>query len=114
MSIPKGNKRKNPYTKFAEAELILRDQLAIDRTILANERTFLAYCRTCLAVIITGVVSLRFFESLFSEIFGLVIICLGLLVGVVGTWRYIEMARSISEAGAREQDTARENSSAQL
>ena len=30
--------RNNPYTQFDPAELILRDQLAIDRTLLANER----------------------------------------------------------------------------
>ena len=46
--------KKNPYEQFADSELILRDHLAIDRTVLANERTFLAYCRPALPLILTG------------------------------------------------------------
>lgn len=35
-------------------DLILRDHLAIDRTVLANERTLLAYGRTALTLLIVG------------------------------------------------------------
>jgi putative membrane protein len=43
-----------PYVGLSPDELILRDRLAIDRTILANERTLLAYARTALALLIAG------------------------------------------------------------
>ncbi|HEX9972048.1 MAG TPA: DUF202 domain-containing protein, partial [bacterium] len=33
------------YQEFSESDLILRDRLALDRTVLANERTLLAYVR---------------------------------------------------------------------
>ena len=42
-----------PY-KDLEDQLILRDHLAADRTILANERTFLAYIRTALTLFVAG------------------------------------------------------------
>jgi len=84
---------KNPYERFTASELILRDQLAIDRTALANERTFLAYSRTSLALILTGAGCIKFFGSLFSEIAGWVLIVLGLAVVVVGAWRSIIRAK---------------------
>lgn len=36
-------------------DLILRDHLAIYRTVMANERTLLAYTRTALAMVVVGV-----------------------------------------------------------
>ncbi len=39
------NRDKRVY-KFNKDEMILRDFLAVDRTLLANERTLLAYIRT--------------------------------------------------------------------
>ena len=37
-----------------EADLILRDKLALDRTRMANQRTFLAYVRTGMYFIVTA------------------------------------------------------------
>lgn len=44
--------RKVGYEKLDRKSLILRDHLAVDRTILANERTVLAYVRTILTAFI--------------------------------------------------------------
>ncbi|NTV92472.1 MAG: DUF202 domain-containing protein, partial [Chlorobiaceae bacterium] len=41
--------------RFACGDLILRDELAIDRTLLANERTLLSYLRSGVALLIAGV-----------------------------------------------------------
>jgi putative membrane protein len=87
--------RDNPYERFAGTDLILRDQLAIDRTVLANERTFLAYARTSLALILTGAACLKFFDSLFSDITGWTLIALGIVVAGIGVWRSVTMARNI-------------------
>jgi putative membrane protein len=87
--------RHNPYERFADNELILRDQLAIDRTVLANERTFLAYCRTALAIILTGAGCIKFFDSGISNIVGWTLIELGIIVTAMGIWRTLRMARTI-------------------
>lgn len=42
------------YNEFRNA-MILRDHLALDRTILANERTLLAYLRTFIGAFSAGV-----------------------------------------------------------
>ena len=44
----------NSYDKFAE-DMILRDHLALDRTLLANERTYLSYLRTVVSFIVAGI-----------------------------------------------------------
>ena len=54
MSAPK------PYQRFLKEELILRDELAIDRTLLANERTLMAYVRLAITLIIAGVSIIHF------------------------------------------------------
>jgi putative membrane protein len=43
--------------------MILRDHLALGRTVLANERTALAYLRTAVALVITGLLLIRFSEE---------------------------------------------------
>ena len=41
----------------------VRDNLALERTLLANERTFLAYVRTSLSLLAGGAVMLQFFPE---------------------------------------------------
>ena len=91
--------RQNPYGRFTGTELILRDQLAIDRTVLANERTFLAYCRTSLALAITGAGAIKFLEGALADIAGWGFIILGIVVAVMGAWRSLTTARNIKTAG---------------
>ncbi|MBN1227428.1 MAG: DUF202 domain-containing protein [Deltaproteobacteria bacterium] len=87
--------KHNPYEKFANTTLILRDQLAIDRTLLANERTFLAYCRTALAIILTGAGCIKIFDTVFSDLAGWMLIALGLSVIAVGIKRTVRIAHNI-------------------
>jgi putative membrane protein len=91
----------NPYARFADTELILRDQLAIDRTVLANERTFLAYCRTALALILTGAGCIKFFDGALSDFAGWTLIGLGLVVQAVGVWRTSRMGHNIGTVQGR-------------
>jgi len=53
---------KNYHHTYNE-ELILRDCLALDRTILANERTFLAYLRTAIMTFATGITLIKIFSQ---------------------------------------------------
>jgi len=86
---------ENPYERFQPEELILRDELAIDRTVLANERTVLAYFRSALTLFITGVTFLHFFERGILPYIGIALIPCGLAVGIFGYLRYRKMDASI-------------------
>jgi len=92
--------KPTPYTGV-EDQLILRDHLAADRTILANERTFLAYIRTALTLFVAGL-SFVHFQEIFSshvdifsshvvEIIGIIFILLGIATFFVGFVRYRRM-----------------------
>ncbi len=83
----------NPYERFSADQLILRDQLAIDRTVLANERTLLAFVRTGLALAITGAGIAQLYPTLLIGAWGLV--AAGVLVTAVGFWRYRSMRLKI-------------------
>lgn len=93
--------RINPYDKFADEDLILRDQLAIDRTVLANERTLLAYIRTGLALILTGAGCLKFFVHPLVHAAGYCLMLLGVVIAVLGSHRFIAMNRDIQTAGSQ-------------
>ncbi|MEW5996182.1 MAG: DUF202 domain-containing protein [Candidatus Micrarchaeota archaeon] len=57
------------YEKFSKDELILRDELAIERTKLAEERTYLAYIRTGMTVAMGGIFFVGYFrEGVFAYI----------------------------------------------
>ena len=85
----------NPYERFQQQELILRDELAIDRTILANERTVMAYFRSSLTLIIVGVTFLHFADKGALPYLGFALIPFGLAVGVFGFIRYRKMNQAI-------------------
>ncbi len=79
------------YDQFEKKELILRDQLAIDRTILSNDRTILSFGRTALTLIVAGVSILHFLEGRRWATIGWFFAFGGLLVLVLGIMRYRRM-----------------------
>lgn len=93
MKVP----NKNPYTDFLKEELILRDHLAIDRTILSNESTLLAYIRTSLAVIAAGATLIHFFNETYIKLFGIICVIAGIIILVLGYLRYKKMDKLIKE-----------------
>lgn len=74
--------------QLSATEPLLRDRLALDRTILANERTFLAYVRTALAFLITGIGLLKFSQELMLEILGITFIIGSTVAIAIGIRRY--------------------------
>jgi len=86
---------KNPYEKFLKKELILRDHLAIDRTILSNERTVLSYARTSLALIAAGAAVIHFFVEEWIKGVGIFLIMIGGTLAIIGYMRYRKMDRLI-------------------
>ena len=79
---------ERPYERFTADECILRDHLAMDRTVLANERTLLAYLRTALAFFVAGVTFVKFFEEAGLRAVGWIMTPLGVVTFVVGAFRY--------------------------
>ena len=90
------------YARFDTRGLTLRDELAIDRTLLANERTLLAYLRSGMALLIAGVTILHFAPAGWFRAAGLACLPVGLAAGVVGLVRYRKFARAVVSALQRE------------
>jgi len=88
---------KNPYERFSGNDLILRDELAIDRTILANERTVLAYLRVAISLILVGITFVHLFETELLGYVGLVCVPFGVVVGIFGYVRYRKMDKGIRD-----------------
>lgn len=88
---------EHPYSTSKCSELIVRDFLATDRTVLANERTFLAYVRTAVALSLGGVSLIKFINILIIQIFGWLLIPLGIFIFVIGAIRYRKMARVLAK-----------------
>lgn len=85
-----------PYSKFNSDDLILRDELAIDRTLLANERTLLAYLRSAVALIIAGISIMHFADHRWFWITGVACIPVGIITGIIGILHYRKMNASIN------------------
>lgn len=103
--------KESPYSRFAPGQLILRDELAVDRTLLANERTLLAYLRSAVALAIAGVSIMHFSTQEWFWWIGVACIPCGAVAGIVGIVRYRKMDRSISrlrEQSANETKLANE------
>lgn len=83
------------YSRFGKDQLILRDELAIDRTLLSNERTLLAYLRSGVALVIAGVTITQFSQESWFWFVGLMCVPVGVVVSVIGVVRYRKMDSSI-------------------
>ncbi|MDF7798579.1 DUF202 domain-containing protein [Pontiellaceae bacterium B1224] len=88
-----------PYSKVNPDDMILRDHLAYDRTVLANERTLLSYLRTSIALFAAGGTLLKLLseEPLMVKL-GIALLFLGLVAVVVGFVRFIQVKKRIGVA----------------
>ena len=102
-----------PYSNVNSQEMILRDHLAHDRTVLANERTLLAYVRTAIALFAGGGTLLELFPDVrHLRILGGILLVLGVLTLVVGVWRFVAVGRRlrwISHSSATLEETHAKN-----
>lgn len=81
-----------PYAAVPPRALILRDQLAIDRTVLANERTLLAYVRTALTLFLVGISFIHLPDLHPDPTFG------GFFYGLAG-WLFVAAAAVVLAIG---------------
>ncbi len=91
--------KRGAYESLARSQLILRDELAIDRTILANERTWLAYVRLAITLIIAGVSIVHFAMEKWFETVGFLCVPIGLGTGIYGWRRYERMKATLTAIG---------------
>jgi putative membrane protein len=87
--------RPRIYSRFVETQLILTDELAIDRTLLANERTLLAYLRAGMALIIAGATMAHFSHQGWFLVAGIACLPAGFICAIIGVVRYIRTNRAI-------------------
>lgn len=87
--------KEDRYSKYCGEDLILRDELAIDRTVLANERTLLSYLRAAVALFIAGITIVNFSAEGWFRAMGIACIPSGIITAVIGVARYRIMDRSI-------------------
>lgn len=88
---------ETPFSRFDCDSLILRDELAIERTLLANERTLMAYLRSAVALLIAGVTMMHFsVAGGWFWLVGLACLPFGVIAGTVGIMRFTRMNRMIS------------------
>jgi len=81
----------NNYSKYSD-KMILRDQLALDRTVLANERTLLSYIRTFIGLVAAGVGIVKLFDgSDIYTVFGYLFIVVSPIFLVAGIRRYLRI-----------------------
>ena len=92
-----------PYDNFSAHEFILRDWLALDRTVLANERTFLAYGRTSLGLFLAGVTLIKVFKSDLAIGTGWAFVVTAVAVFIYGFRRFRKMHRHYRGLAALEE-----------
>lgn len=86
------------YHSFFTKQLILRDYLAIERTILTNDSTFLAYIRTSLTIIVVGVTLFHLYpDNTTLQYASIVLVLLGIFIFITGARTTITMRNKINE-----------------
>jgi putative membrane protein len=80
----------DPYTDFQREDMILRDWLALDRTVLANKRTFLAYGRTAIALMALGIAFVKLIDHPFFELAGFSLMAIGVVVFFIGAREFAD------------------------
>jgi putative membrane protein len=82
--------------------MILRDWLALDRTILANERTVLAWIRTGLSIFLAGITFVKYIDDDFFQVLGYFAIVFGISVFGIGIYRYNRLRKNLSKLFTKE------------
>jgi putative membrane protein len=82
------------YSRFNDS-LILRDYLALDRTILANERTLFSYIRLSLGLAAAGVGMIELLDIRAAVVSGCVLVAISPFVCVIGILRFIAMQKKL-------------------
>ncbi|HLF53258.1 DUF202 domain-containing protein [Flavobacterium sp.] len=83
--------------KPANKDLILRERLALQRTILANQSTFLSFLRTSMYFLIAGLSLRNLLKVENSLLIEIALFITAFVIFVLGTLNYLKHKKSILE-----------------
>ena len=89
-------RKKKIYSNIRAEDMILRDYLAYDRTVIANERTLLAYFRRALMLFATGVTLFKLIKEVLYQYIGLFFIAISSFVFMFGLVRYFMLKNKLN------------------
>ena len=82
------------YNIFRD-EMILRDYLALDRTVLANDRTLLAYIRAFVGAFSAGIAMIKLTDTFSINIAGYILAAMSPVFIIIGIIRYKQVEKKI-------------------
>ena len=83
------------YKEFNE-NMIIRDYLALDRTILANRRTLLSYTRTFIGLFGGGIGLVKLLDKTIIVVIGYISMAISVPILIIGIIEYMKMKKSLS------------------
>ncbi len=89
--------KEDKVYNFNQDEMILRDFLAVDRTLLANERTLLAYIRTAIGLLAIAISLIKLFDTTFTYIIGGTFAAFSIIPLLLGVYRYKKINRKLEK-----------------
>ena len=93
----------NFYKEFND-KMIIRDYLALDRTILANRRTLLSYVRTFIGLFGGGIGLVELLDNTVIMIIGYISMGISLPILIIGINEFIKMKKSLESIFIIEED----------
>lgn len=78
-------------------DLVIRDDLAVHRTVLSNERSLMAQTSAFFTAFIAGVSLIRLFDSGFLHLVGFIFMIIGFLILIDGMKKYFQMKKLINK-----------------
>lgn len=83
--------REKRYRTYEKKDMIVKDYLAADRTLLANERTYLSYLRTVVSLLAAGVGLIKYVDGgNFTKVIGYLFITGSLGALIIGSKKFIK------------------------
>jgi len=82
----------------ANKDLILREKLALQRTVLANQSTFLSFLRTSMYFLMAGLTIQNLFEKGNYEIFEILLFSISGFVILLGIFNYFRHKKLIHDS----------------
>jgi putative membrane protein len=83
--------------KAINKDLILRERLALQRTVLANQSTFLAFLRTAMYFLIAGLSLKNLLKIENSTVIEVFLFIISFVILVLGIFNYFKHKKSILE-----------------
>ncbi len=83
---------------MANKDLILREKLAIQRTVMANQTTFLAFIRTSMYFLVAGISLDSFIDVKHGHIYSYILSGVSVVILVIGIINYFIQNKRIKDS----------------